>query len=98
MRQIIPVAIRTRWFKRAVSRQMERLHIGAGTVALRGWWNVDMKPGKAIDQVLDVRDGLPFHEARSSTLNIFWSTWPSMKLSPSAGRAGACSSLQVSCA
>jgi predicted SAM-dependent methyltransferase len=58
------MAIRTRWFKRAVSRQMERLHIGAGTVALRGWWNVDMKPGKAIDQVLDVRDGLPFHEAR----------------------------------
>ena len=39
---------------------MEKLHIGAGTVSLPGWINIDHQPLDGVDRVLDVRDGLPF--------------------------------------
>lgn len=40
------------------------LHIGCGNVRLEGWWNIDVSPSAAVDQVLDVRQGLPFRELR----------------------------------
>lgn len=42
---------------------MLKLHIGCGAAALPGWLNLDHQPLPGVDQVLDVRDGLPFAEA-----------------------------------
>ena len=39
---------------------MVSLHIGSGSSALAGWVNIDNQPYPGVDQVLDVRDGLPF--------------------------------------
>src|SRR5688500_15714987 len=41
-------------------RSAERLHIGAGTVRLEGWTNIDAREAPGVDRVLDVRGGLPF--------------------------------------
>ncbi|MGZ4778237.1 MAG: class I SAM-dependent methyltransferase [Thermoanaerobaculia bacterium] len=38
-----------------------RLHVGCGPVHLDGWINIDIRRYPAVDYVLDVRDGLPFH-------------------------------------
>ncbi len=37
-----------------------RLHIGCGTQSLPGWINIDNQGLPGVDQVLDVRQGLPF--------------------------------------
>jgi predicted SAM-dependent methyltransferase len=50
--------------KRGDARPVEKLHVGAGSVVLPGWWNVDLKPGPGVDQAMDVRDGLPFEGLR----------------------------------
>ncbi len=42
------------------SGQPTRLHIGCGTQALPGWINIDNQGLPGVDQVLDVRRGLPF--------------------------------------
>ena len=52
-------------FRRARRDPMEgsrerRLHIGAGRESLPGWINIDNQGLKGVDQVLDVRQGLPF--------------------------------------
>jgi predicted SAM-dependent methyltransferase len=39
-----------------------RLHAGCGPVHLDGWVNIDNRPYPAADYVLDVRDGIPFHD------------------------------------
>ena len=39
-----------------------RLHVGCGPVHLDGWINIDVRRYPAVDFVLDVRDGLPFHD------------------------------------
>lgn len=39
-----------------------RLHIGCGEAILDGWVNVDAAALPGIDQVLDVREGLPFDD------------------------------------
>lgn len=40
--------------------EIRRLHVGAGGVRLKGWWNIDLNGAPGLDQVLDVRQGLPF--------------------------------------
>lgn len=47
-----------------VRRSVEKLHIGCGPQAFPGWTNVDLEPYPGVDVVLDVRDGLPFRDAR----------------------------------
>jgi predicted SAM-dependent methyltransferase len=42
-----------------------RLHIGAGRESLPGWINIDNQGLKGVDQVLDVRQGLPFADVAS---------------------------------
>jgi predicted SAM-dependent methyltransferase len=42
------------------SRGPTRLHIGCGQQAIAGWINVDNQGLPGVDQVLDVRNGLPF--------------------------------------
>jgi len=42
------------------SREPVRLHIGCGQQALPGWINIDNQGLPGVDQVLDVRHGLPF--------------------------------------
>ncbi len=42
------------------SRQSTRLHIGCGQQAIPGWINIDNQGLPGVDQVLDVRHGLPF--------------------------------------
>lgn len=39
-----------------------KLHIGAGSVSLDGWINIDLNPGPGIDRVLDVTAGLPYRD------------------------------------
>lgn len=41
---------------------VSRVHVGAGGVLLPGWWNIDLKAAPGLDQVLDVRRGLPFND------------------------------------
>lgn len=41
---------------------MTRLHIGCGPEILPGWVNLDHQAHPGVDQVLDVRDGLPYAE------------------------------------
>jgi predicted SAM-dependent methyltransferase len=41
-----------------------RLHVGCGPVHLDGWINIDVRRYPAVDFILDVRDGLPFHDLR----------------------------------
>jgi predicted SAM-dependent methyltransferase len=38
----------------------KRLHIGSGRESLKGWINIDNQGLPGVDQVLDVRHGLPF--------------------------------------
>ena len=42
-----------------------KLHIGAGTITLPGWLNIDQQPLPGIDHVLDIRDGLPFENVEA---------------------------------
>src|SRR5215471_15091639 len=42
------------------SRGPTRLHIGCGQQAIPGWINIDNQGLPGVDQVLDVRSGLPF--------------------------------------
>jgi predicted SAM-dependent methyltransferase len=44
------------------SRAPARLHIGCGQQAIPGWINIDNQGLPGVDQVLDVRKGLPFAE------------------------------------
>ena len=39
-----------------------RLHVGCGTAAIPGWINIDQFPLPGVDRVLDVSEGLPYHE------------------------------------
>jgi predicted SAM-dependent methyltransferase len=45
------------------SRGPTRLHIGCGQQAIPGWINIDNQGLPGVDQVLDVRHGLPFADA-----------------------------------
>ena len=38
----------------------QRLHIGCGQQSIKGWINIDNQGLPGVDQVLDVRNGLPF--------------------------------------
>ena len=49
----------------AVSAKPVRLHIGSGSESLSGWVNIDNRALPGVDQVLDVRRGLPFQEVAS---------------------------------
>ena len=42
-----------------------RLHIGAGRESIPGWINIDNQGLQGVDQVLDVRQGLPFVDVAS---------------------------------
>ena len=42
-----------------------RLHIGAGRESIPGWINIDNQGLPGVDQVLDVRQGLPFADVAS---------------------------------
>ena len=42
----------------------DRLHVGCGPLALPGWINIDNQPYPGVDQVVDVRGGLPFENLR----------------------------------
>jgi predicted SAM-dependent methyltransferase len=42
-----------------------RLHVGCGQQALPGWINIDNQQLPGVDQVLDVRNGLPFENAEA---------------------------------
>ena len=42
------------------SGRVTRLHIGAGQESIPGWINIDNQGHPGVDQVLDVRRGLPF--------------------------------------
>jgi predicted SAM-dependent methyltransferase len=42
-----------------------RLHIGCGAQSIPGWINIDNQGLPGVDQVLDVRQGLPFADAAS---------------------------------
>jgi predicted SAM-dependent methyltransferase len=42
-----------------------RLHIGCGQQSIAGWINIDSQGLPGVDQVLDVRQGLPFAEVAS---------------------------------
>jgi predicted SAM-dependent methyltransferase len=46
-----------------MKKSVRRLHIGSGPNILKGWLNVDLQPFPGLDQVLDVRRGLPFKDA-----------------------------------
>jgi predicted SAM-dependent methyltransferase len=39
-----------------------KLHVGSGPVLLEGWINVDNQPYRGIDQVLDIRQGIPYSD------------------------------------
>lgn len=39
-----------------------KLNIGCGPYPARGYYNIDMNPKMPVDQVVDVRDGLPFKD------------------------------------
>ena len=39
-----------------------KLHVGSGPVLLEGWINVDNQPYRGIDQVLDIREGIPYSD------------------------------------
>jgi predicted SAM-dependent methyltransferase len=43
----------------------KRLHIGAGRESISGWINIDNQGLAGVDQVLDVRQGLPFANVAS---------------------------------
>jgi hypothetical protein len=40
-----------------------RVHLGCGPHILPGWVDLDLKPYAGVDQICDVRDGLPFEDA-----------------------------------
>ncbi|MEO8349412.1 MAG: hypothetical protein ABI610_10910, partial [Acidobacteriota bacterium] len=42
-----------------------RLHLGCGQAPIAGWLNIDVQALPGVDQVLDVRDGLPFKNVTS---------------------------------
>ncbi|HWZ85668.1 MAG TPA: methyltransferase domain-containing protein [Thermoanaerobaculia bacterium] len=46
--------------RRDQARSVARLHIGCGQQAIAGWINIDNQGLPGVDQVLDVRRGLPF--------------------------------------
>lgn len=49
----------------AVGGRPTRLHIGCGAQSLPGWINIDNQGLPGVDQVLDVRQGLPFADVSS---------------------------------
>jgi len=49
----------------ASSSRPARLHIGCGQQAIAGWINIDNQGLPGVDQVLDVRKGLPFADVAS---------------------------------
>lgn len=46
--------------KKFFKKNSLKLHIGCGSVILKGWINLDLSFCKGIDLIDDVRDGLPF--------------------------------------
>jgi predicted SAM-dependent methyltransferase len=56
------------WFRERTARRPKeivrggKLHVGAGSVVLPGWINVDNRAYPKIDYVLDVTAGLPFRD------------------------------------
>src|SRR5262245_63880305 len=49
----------------AASLRPTRLHIGCGAQSIAGWINIDNQGLPGVDQVLDVRQGLPFADMAS---------------------------------
>ena len=52
-------------FQRRRARRPEsitKVHVGAGGVHLDGWWNVDLRHAPGVDEVMDVREGMPFRD------------------------------------
>jgi predicted SAM-dependent methyltransferase len=45
-----------------VRQRVAKLHIGSGPLVREGWTNVDLELHDGVDFVLDVREGLPFHD------------------------------------
>jgi predicted SAM-dependent methyltransferase len=43
-----------------VERLSKRIHVGSGSLPLRGWLNLDIQDLPGVDFVADVRNGLPF--------------------------------------
>ena len=56
---------RDRGAEAAAPSRPTRLHIGCGAQAIPGWINIDNQGLPGVDQVLDVRQGLPFAEVTS---------------------------------
>jgi predicted SAM-dependent methyltransferase len=59
-----------RFFKKALADAEsdggpKRLHIGCGQQSIPGWINIDNQGLPGVDQVLDVRKGLPFRDVTS---------------------------------
>ena len=59
-----------RLFKKALpdadpGARSKRLHIGCGQQSIPGWINIDSQGQPGVDQVLDVRQGLPFQDVAS---------------------------------
>lgn len=46
-------------------REPLRLHIGCGQSAIPGWINIDVQALPGVDEVVDVRGGIPFQDAAS---------------------------------
>jgi SAM-dependent methyltransferase len=56
---------RDRGSQAAASSRPTRLHIGCGAQSIAGWINIDNQGLPGVDQVLDVRQGLPFADVVS---------------------------------
>jgi hypothetical protein len=47
----------------AAARPVERLQRGRGRCAAPGWIDADRRPGPGVALGIDLRDGLPLHDA-----------------------------------
>jgi len=50
------------WKSTARTRSGKPLHVGAGQARIDGWTNIDIQPHANVDEVLDIREGLPFED------------------------------------
>lgn len=50
------------WKSTPKPRSGRPLHVGAGQARIDGWTNIDIQPHPNVDEVLDIRDGLPFDD------------------------------------